>query len=44
MEVPNAATEKELEEGVLDIEKEYSVSESMREALSKPSLIFPLWK
>ena len=42
MEVPNAASEKKLKEVVVDIEKEYGVSESMGEAPSKPSLTFLL--
>ena len=41
MEVPNAATEKEWKEVVVDIKKKNSVSESMGEAPSKPLLIFP---
>ena len=40
IEVPKATTEKELKEVVVDIEKEYGVSEG--EVSSKPSLIFPL--
>ena len=31
-----------MKEVVLDIEKKYGVTESVREAPSKPSLIFPL--
>ena len=42
MEVPNAAIEKELKEVVVDIKKEYDVSESMGEAPLKPLFIFPL--
>ena len=42
IEVPNAATEKELKEVVVDIEKEYDVSESMGEVPLKPLLISPL--
>ena len=42
MEVPNAATLKALKEVVLDIEKEYGVSDSIRKTPSKPPLIFPL--
>ena len=41
-EVPNSATEKELKEVVTDIEKEYSVFESMGDIPSKHSLLFPL--
>ena len=40
MKVPNAATEKELKEISVDIEKEYSISESIEEAPSKPLLNF----
>ena len=42
MEVPNAATEKELKEVVVDIEKTYNNFESMGEAPIKPMFIFPL--
>ena len=42
MEVPNAATKKELKEVTVDTEKEYSVSESMGCAQLKPLLIFSL--
>ena len=41
MEVPNAATEKDLRKVVVDFEKEYGVYESMGEAPLKPSLVFP---
>ena len=37
-----SSSEKELKESVVDIEKEYGVSESMGEAPLKPLLIFPL--
>ena len=42
MEVPNAATEKELKEVVIDIDMEYSVCDSTSKALLKPSSILPL--
>ena len=42
MEVPNAGAEWYLKKVVVDIEKEYHVSESMGEAPLKTSLIFPL--
>ena len=41
MEVSNAATEKELKEVVVGIEKDYNVSESMRGSPLRPMLIFP---
>ena len=40
MKVPNAATEKELNEVVVDIKKKYNVSESMGEAPQKPLFFF----
>ena len=42
MEVPNAATEKELTEVVVDIEKEWYVYDSMGKAPLKHLLIFQI--
>ena len=41
MEALNAATEKELEV-IIDIKKEYGISEVIGDTPSKPSIIFPL--
>ena len=41
MEVPTAASERVLEV-IIDLEEEYGLSETMGEAPSKPSLIFPV--
>ena len=42
MEFPNVATEKELEEVVVEIKKEYCFSQLMGESSSKLSLIYLL--